>query len=167
MAEEIKTTPIDKKEQLLAHPVYRGMQWLAEVMDKYFVDPILGLLLPSGTGDMVSALLSAPFIYFSLFVVKSVPLTLAVIVNILKDILLGMLPFFVGDVIDFFFLSYGKNLDLITGYIEGDKKVVAEVKRKAIFSVVLIILLLALIVLLFVLLWKLGAWIVGIVSQWL
>ncbi|MDD6552362.1 MAG: DUF4112 domain-containing protein [Prevotellaceae bacterium] len=152
------------KDYLFSHPAYRSMQWLAKVMDQYFVDPILSFVLPGGTGDIVSSLLSLPFIYFSLFVVKSIPLTLAVIVNILRDILLGMLPFFVGDVIDFFFRSYGKNLNLITGYIEGDPKIIGEVHRKTALSIILILILLALIILLFILLWKLGAWLLHAVG---
>lgn len=147
------------RERLLSHPVYRAMLGLTKYLDRYYIDPVLGIVLPSGVGDTLSSILSLPFIYFTLFVVKSVPLTLAVIVNILRDILLGMLPFFVGDVIDIFFRSYGRNMKLITGYINGDAKTVSEVKRKTVFSIVAIIVLLVLIVLLFKLVWMLGAWV--------
>lgn len=146
------------KEKLLAHPLYLAMQKVAHYMDQYYLDPILGVVLPAGIGDTVSGLLSLPFIYYSLFVVKSVPLTLAVLVNILRDIVLGMLPFFVGDVIDVFYRSYGRNLRLITGYVTGDAKTVSEVRRKTAFSVVAIIVLLVLIVLLFKLIFMLVAW---------
>lgn len=147
-----------EKERLLSHPVYRAMQRMTKYLDRYYLDPVLGVVLPSGVGDTLSSILSLPFIYFSLFVVKSVPLTLAVTVNILRDILLGMIPFFVGDVIDIFFRSYGRNMKLITGYITGDAKVEAEVKRKTVFSIVAIIVLLVLIILLFKLVLMLGAW---------
>ena len=102
------------KEKLFSHPVYRMMTRMARAMDNYYVDPLLGFVVPSGIGDTLTALISLPYVWFSLFVVKSVPLTIAVINNILRDTLIGMIPFFVGDVWDIFYRSYGKNLKLIT-----------------------------------------------------
>ena len=152
------------KDILFVHPVYRSMKWLEKYMDRYYVDPILGFILPGGLGDTLSSLLALPFIYYSLFVVKSVPLTLAVTVNILRDILLGLIPFFVGDIFDCFFRSYGRNLRLITGYVNGDRKTVTEVRRKTALSVVVIIVLLLLIILLVKIAWMLGAWLIGLFS---
>ena len=40
------------------------MQATARVMDRYYLDPIVGFLLP-GYGDVVSAFLVAPFLYVS------------------------------------------------------------------------------------------------------
>ncbi len=110
------------KKYLLGHPLYRFMQRSEKWMDRYFVDPLLGLLLPGGWGDALSGLLALPAIYYSLWVVRSVPLTLAVTLNVLADVVLGLLPFMAGDVIDFFFRSYGRNMRLITGYVNGDKQ---------------------------------------------
>ena len=90
-------------------------------------------------------------------------LTLAVTLNVLADVVLGLLPFMAGDVIDFFFRSYGRNMRLITGYVNGDKQVVAHVRRKAALSAVAIVVLLALLVVLMWLAWQLGQW----VWQWL
>lgn len=146
------------KEKLFNHPVYRMMKGMARAMDDYYVDPLLGFVVPSGIGDTLTALLSIPYVYFSLFVVKSVPLTIAVINNILRDTLIGMIPFFVGDVWDIFYRSYGKNLRLITGYINGDCKTVSEVHRRVVYSVIIMIVLFALIILMFKLVWMLGAW---------
>ena len=129
------------KKYLLGHPLYRFMQRLEKWMDCYFVDPLLGLLLPGGWGDALSGLLALPAIYYSLWVVRSVPLTLAVTLNVLADVVLGLLPFMAGDVIDFFFRSYGRNMRLITGYVNGDKQVVAHVRRKAALSAVAIVVL--------------------------
>lgn len=94
---------------------------------------------------MLSSFLALPFIYFALVHVKSIPLTLAVICNILKDALLGSLPFFIGDVIDVFNRSYIANLKLITGYVNDDRAVIREVNRKAFWSAVLIVVLCVLI----------------------
>ncbi|MDD7066342.1 MAG: DUF4112 domain-containing protein [Sodaliphilus pleomorphus] len=151
------------KKYLLGHPLYRFMQRSEKWMDRYFVDPLLGLLLPGGWGDALSGLLALPAIYYSLWVVRSVPLTLAVTLNVLADVVLGLLPFMAGDVIDFFFRSYGRNMRLITGYVNGDKQVVAHVRRKAALSAVAIVVLLALLVVLMWLAWQLGQW----VWQWL
>ncbi|MDY6435994.1 MAG: DUF4112 domain-containing protein [Bacteroidales bacterium] len=148
------------KEKLFSHPVYKLMSGMARTMDTYYVDPLLGFVVPSGLGDTLTALLSLPYVWFSLFVVKSVPLTIAVINNILRDTLIGMLPFFVGDVWDIFYRSYGKNLKLIAGYINGDAKVVSQVHRKVVYSVIIMIVLLVLIILMFKLIWMLGAWLI-------
>ncbi len=148
------------KEKLLAHPVYKMMSGMARTMDNYYVDPLLGFVVPSGIGDTLTALLSIPYVYFSLLVVKSVPLTIAVINNILRDTLIGMIPFFVGDIWDIFYRSYGKNLRLITGYINGESKTVSEVHRRVAYSVIIMIVLIALLILMFKLAWMLGAWLV-------
>ncbi|WP_158964034.1 DUF4112 domain-containing protein [Myroides fluvii] len=111
---------------------YRSLRTIATVMDKYFIDPILGLF--PGIGDALSSCLSFPFIYVSLFKIGSIPLTLAVIYNILKDTLLGMIPFWIGDIIDVFNRSYLQNLRLIVGFVEDDQEIIKEVNRKAIKS---------------------------------
>lgn len=153
------------KEKLFAHPLYRIMKGMTKAMDTYYVDPLLGFVVPSGIGDALTALLSAPYVYFSLFVVKSIPLTIAVVNNILRDTLIGLIPFLVGDVFDIFYRSYGKNLRLITGYINGDAKTVASVHRKVAISAIIMLVLLALIVLMFWLAWTLGAWIYTSISH--
>ncbi|WP_257882760.1 DUF4112 domain-containing protein, partial [Prevotella melaninogenica] len=66
--------------------------------DKYFLDALLGFI-PS-VGDLVSSAFGLPFIYVSLVKLKSIPLTLAIIYNYLVDILLGSIPFFIGDALD-------------------------------------------------------------------
>lgn len=133
-----------KREELMNTAAYRVMDMTAKYMDKYFLDPLIGLL-PGGVGDVLSSFLALPFIYFALVHVKSIPLTLAVICNILKDALLGSLPFFIGDVIDVFNRSYIANLKLITGYVNDDRAVIREVNRKAFWSAVLIVVLCVLI----------------------
>lgn len=129
-----------KREELMNTAAYRVMDMTAKYMDKYLLDPLIGLL-PGGVGDVLSSFLALPFIYFALVHVKSIPLTLAVICNILKDALLGSLPFFIGDVIDVFNRSYISNLKLITGYVNDDRAVIREVNRKAFWSAVLIVVL--------------------------
>ena len=79
--------------------------------------------------------------YYSLFILRSIPLTLAIIANTLKDVVIGMIPFLIGDILDVFKKSYIENLDLINGYINDDKKIISEINRKAILSGIVIIVL--------------------------
>lgn len=150
-----------KRDALMSTTSYRIMDKTAKYMDKYFLDPIIGLI-PGGVGDVLSSFLAIPFIYFALVQVKSIPLTLAVICNVLKDALLGSIPFFIGDIIDVFNRSYVANLRLITGYVNDDKGVIHEVNRKATWSAIFIVILCVLIY--FIVKWaiELGDWIVSL-----
>ncbi len=150
-----------KRDALMSTTSYRIMDKTAKYMDKYFLDPIIGLI-PGGVGDVLSSFLAIPFIYFALVQVKSIPLTLAVICNVLKDALLGSIPFFIGDIIDVFNRSYVANLRLITGYVNDDKTVIHEVNRKATWSAIFIVILCVLIY--FIVKWaiELGIWIVSL-----
>lgn len=150
-----------KRDALMSTTSYRIMDKTARYMDKYFLDPIIGLI-PGGVGDVLSSFLAIPFIYFALVQVKSIPLTLAVICNVLKDAMLGSIPFFIGDIIDVFNRSYVANLKLITGYINDDKTVIHEVNRKATWSAIFIVILCVLIY--FIVKWaiELGNWIVSL-----
>ncbi|WP_240337346.1 DUF4112 domain-containing protein [Prevotella denticola] len=128
-----------KIRNLKESKAYRFLCMITLLADKYFLDALLGFV-PS-VGDLVSSVFGLPFIYVTLFKVKSIPLTLAVIYNYLVDILLGSIPFFIGDTIDFFCKAHVKNLDLITHYVEGDKKTIRQVRSKALLTALLIIVL--------------------------
>lgn len=130
-----------KRQEMMNMPSYRIMVKTSKYMDKYFLDPILGFILPAGIGDTISSVFAFPFVYYSLCVVKSVPLTLAVIFNILKDVLIGAIPFYIGDLLDVFKRSYVENLRLITGYIEDDKEIINKVNKKAFWTAVFIVVI--------------------------
>ena len=125
-----------KRQEMMNRSSYRMMVKTATYMDKYYLDPIIGLI-PGGIGDTISSLVALPFIYYSLCVVKSIPLTLAVIYNILIDVMLGAIPV-IGNVFDIFKRSYVDNLKLITGYIEDDKEIISKVRKKAFATAVFI-----------------------------
>ena len=139
---------------------YAMLQTVAKYMDKYNLDGIIGLV--PYVGDYFSAVALIPFAYVTLFVIKSVPLTLAVINNCLRDILIGMIPFMIGNIIDFFHKSNLQSMNMIIGYVEGDKETVKAVRRSALLSVIIMVILITLIVLMAILLVKLGAWIVSL-----
>ena len=90
-----------RKQRLLNSKSYRMMKKVALYMDQYYLDGVAGLV-PGGLGDMMASAFALVHVYFSLYKLRSVPLTLAVLNNAMRDVLMGMLPFFVGDVIDFF-----------------------------------------------------------------
>lgn len=136
-----------RRQRVMNSRSYKILSEMTKWMDRYYIDPILGLV-PGGWGDTLSAILLLPFVWFSLFVVRSVPLTLAVVYNTLKDIAMGLIPFFVGDLLDVFNHSYMRNMTLIQGFIDDDKAVVREVNRKTWFFALAIVLCIAVIVLL-------------------
>lgn len=154
-----KEAKINKKIEIEQSQSYMQLKRIATVMDKYFLDPILGFI--PGIGDIATPIISVPFIYVSLFKVKSISLTLAVIYNSLRDMLLGMIPFFIGDLIDVFHRCHLKNLKLIVGFVEDDKEIIKEVNGKAVRCAVGIAILIGLIYLMFKMVASIASWISG------
>ncbi len=130
-------------QQVKDSKVYRLMEGLERYTDRYYLDAIIGFI--PGWGDAFSLLCAAPFVYFSARVVKSVPLTLAIINNALRDILLGLIPFFVGDIIDVFHRSNVRNMAMVRGFVDGDQAVIKRVNQRAWQAAAILIALLALI----------------------
>lgn len=137
---ELKPTLSGKTDLPIDSRFYRTLQRIARWMDTYYLDPILGFLLPAGLGDFASALMALPFIVFSLFVAKSIPLTLAIINHTLWDIFIGLIPFFVGDVLDVASRPYRRNLQLIEGYLAGDKSTIRHLQKHVAFTLFAILL---------------------------
>lgn len=141
---------------------YKTIQGISRIMDDYYIDPIIGFIFPAGIGDALPALLIIPYVYISLFIIHSIPLTLAVIYNTIKDILLGMIPFFIGDIIDIFNKGYKQNRKLIIGFVEDDREIINDVNRKAVGMAIGIIIVCVLIY--FCIKWiiELGSWFLGL-----
>ena len=116
-----------QKKRLMDNKVYQTMNDITRYMDRYYLDAIIGII--PGWGDMITILCVVPFIYFSTRVIKSIPLTLAIINNALRDVLLGMIPFFIGDVIDVFHRANTKNMTMIQGFVDGNETVIKEVTQ--------------------------------------
>ena len=110
-------------------------------MDRYYVDAALGFAIPGGIGDAIAALISLVYVVFTAVKIRSFPLTLAIINNTLRDVLLGMIPFYVGDIIDVFHRSNQQNMSLIRGFVEGDEETIKTVNRKAAYSIILFVCL--------------------------
>ena len=163
-------TPPTKEERRLARRnavktsrAYRLTKHISKWMDRYYIDPIIGLLLPA-YGDTVSALLNLPYLYLSALKLRSIPLSLAIAYNMLFDIFVGLIPA-LGDLLDVFNKSYTKNSRLLTGFVEGDRTIIREVNRKALILGALCLLLILLIYLLILLIIQIGSWI-GDLGSW-
>jgi hypothetical protein len=76
-------------------------------------------------------------------------LTLAVINNSLRDVLLGMIPFFVGDIIDIFHRANTQNMKMVQGFVDGDETIIKDVNKKATQSAIVLIVMILLIILMF------------------
>jgi len=140
--------------------VYQVMSTTTRYMDRYYLDALIGII--PGWGDAIALLSAIPFLYFSTRVIKSIPLTLAILCNTLRDVLLGMIPFFVGDIIDVFYRANVRNMAMTQGFVDGDQEIIKTVNRKAWQAVGIIILLLLLIALMIWLLIALGQYMVGL-----
>ena len=134
---------LQRRKRLMDNKAYQAMQGLSRYMDRYYLDALIGVI--PGWGDAIALICVVPFVYFSLRVIKSIPLTLAVINNALRDIMLGMIPFFIGDVIDIFHRANIKNMQMIQGFVDGDEAVIKQVNQRAWQSAIVLIILLLLI----------------------
>ncbi len=152
-----------RRNRLMENKAYQTMNSLTRYMDRYYLDALIGII--PGWGDAIAVLSALPFVYFSSRVIKSVPLTLAVINNALRDVLLGMIPFFVGDVIDIFHRANTKNMAMIQGFVDGDAEVIKQVNQRALQSVVVLIVLLVLIALMVWVLVRFGSYLFSLVTS--
>ena len=129
-----------KSADLKNDPLYKFIIGLAKWMDKWGIDPLVGFLLPA-VGDLFTSLMTLPYLYFSLFRLKSPSLTLAILYNMLVDMLVGLIPYGIGDVFDIFHRSYIKNGHLVRGFVENDLSIIREVNKRARLTAILVVVL--------------------------
>ena len=130
-----------KKDQLRSSWSFVFIDKSAKLMDKYFLDALVGAVFPV-VGDLIPTFFVIPYIYVSMFKIRSLPLTLAVVFHTMVDWALGLLPAGIGAVGDVFHRSVVKNRKLILGFVEDDREIIKEVNRKAIlFSVLIFIMI--------------------------
>ncbi len=139
----------NRKELVASSKYYNWLKQLTNYMDRYYLDAALGFAIPGGIGDAITALISIAYVLFSAIGIRSFPLTLAILNNSLRDLLLGLIPFYVGDVIDIFHKSNVKNMQLIDGFIKEDPETVSTVNKKAVYSIILFICLCIMIYIMF------------------
>lgn len=132
---------IETRQRLEKGKSYKWLQKISDIMDRYYLDAALGFAIPGGIGDAIAAVFSIGYVLFSAIGVRSFPLTLAIMNNTLRDVVLGMIPFYLGDVFDIFHRSNRQNMALIRGFVEGDQAIIHAVNRKAGISILVFILL--------------------------
>lgn len=136
---------------------------LTRYMDRYYLDALIGVI--PGWGDAIALLSVVPFVYFSLRVIRSIPLTLAILNNALRDVLIGMIPFFIGDIIDFFHRANIQNMEMIQGFVDGDETIIKQVNQRAWQSAIILFVLLLLIALTIWLLISFGSYLYSFVTK--
>ena len=134
----------NEKQKIIRKSVsYKLVHAIALWMDRRLLDPLIGLVLP-GFGDALTSVFAVPYLYLSIVKLKSIPLTLAIVCNILLDVLIGIIPY-IGVVGDVFKRAFTRNAALIKGYVEGDRAIMQEIDRKAMGMAFLIVILCGLI----------------------
>ncbi|MDI9604172.1 MAG: DUF4112 domain-containing protein [Bacteroidota bacterium] len=137
-----------KRDELMNSGTFVLVRGLSKAMDTYMLDPIIGFLLP-GIGDIIVAVTAFPVLYLSIFKIRSLPLTLAIIHNHLIDMFIGLIPFQIGNILDVFVRAHKKNLKLVVGYVDDDKEIINKVNKKAVWTAILIVVFISLIYLTF------------------
>lgn len=134
----------NEKQEIIRNSVsYKLVHAIALWMDRRLLDPLIGLVLP-GFGDALTSVLAVPYLYLSIVKLKSIPLTLAIVCNILLDVFIGIIPY-IGVVGDVFKRAFTRNAAMIKGYVEGDRAIMQEIDRKAVGMAFLIVILCGLI----------------------
>ncbi len=84
---------------------------IAYWMDRRYVDPILGFILP-GAGDAIGAGIGLLGIY-SAFRMRAHPIVIArMLINLAVDSLIGSIPL-LGAIFDIFYRAHSRNLELL------------------------------------------------------
>lgn len=138
---ELKKLEIEKSTH------YQIIKNTKKWMDDYHLDGLIGLI--PIVGDIATQFFSYSFLYVAIVKVKSYRLTMAILLNSLIDILVGLIPY-AGIVLDFVHRSYKHNFELIVGFVNDDKKVIQQVNRRALWTTIGVITVL---ILIFVLIW--------------
>jgi hypothetical protein len=87
------------------------IQSLARILDRFFVDPLLGLFIPGG-GDLVGSLLGLYTVAIAIRRRVSPVVIARMLLNLAVDALLGVVPL-VGDLFDLGFRAHERNVRLL------------------------------------------------------
>ncbi|GIM54202.1 DUF4112 domain-containing protein [Capnocytophaga cynodegmi] len=147
MQENHRTRKELKKLEIEKSTHYQIIKNTKKWMDDYHLDGLIGLI--PIVGDIATQFFSYSFLYVAIVKVKSYRLTMAILLNSLIDILVGLIPY-AGIVLDFVHRSYKHNFELIVGFVNDDKKVIQQVNRRALWTTIGVITVL---ILIFVLIW--------------
>jgi hypothetical protein len=110
-----------ERDAAAAHEQHlQRLEQMARWLDRRYLDPILGMLLP-GAGDVLGAVLGLVSIGFAVRM-RAHPLVIArMLVNLTIDALLGAIPLF-GDISDFLYRAHVRNLELLKRRTTGEAR---------------------------------------------
>ena len=114
---------------------YQSFDQMSKLLDNYGLDPIIGLI--PLVGDLVTSIMGMQALTIATQI-GSIPLLLAMLLNIVLDFLIGIIPY-AGMVLDFLFRGHRKNYSILTGYIDGDQAVINKVNSRAAITGVAIV----------------------------
>ena len=90
---------------------------LARVLDNYYIDPLIGLVLP-GAGDLIGSLLGLYTVVIAIRRGVSPVIIARMIMNLGFDAAIGFIPL-IGDLGDFAFKANSKNVELLSARESG------------------------------------------------
>ncbi len=134
--------------------------WLAKKYDDWFLDPLVGFVLP-GVGDLISSAAILPALYIALFKIRSLKLAFAIFYIGILDLVVGAIPM-AGDIIDAFYKANKKAARWIVGYVDNDSIVKEEVNSASKWGVLVLALVALLSYLCYELIVSLIHWLEGI-----
>ena len=85
--------------------------------------------------------------------------------SLFMNVLLGMIPFFVGDIIDIFHRANTQNMQMIQGFVDGNEAVIKQVNQRAWQSAIVLFILFLLISLTIWLLISFGSYLYSLLTS--
>jgi hypothetical protein len=117
---------------------------LARVLDRYFVDPLIGLLIPGG-GDVLGSLLGTYTVMIAARRKVSPVIIARMLLNLAADAVLGFIPL-VGDIFDFGFKANIRNVELLSERVEHGGRATARDWAFVVIAAVTYIAVMALVI---------------------
>lgn len=105
-------------------PEIARVRTLSRVLDKYMVDPLIGLVLP-GAGDLLGSLVGMYTVVIAARRKMSPVVIARMLMNLALDALFGIVPF-IGDLFDLGFKANQRNAELLTERAETGGKATAR-----------------------------------------
>lgn len=115
-------TPVDSR--IMGDAELDRVRTLARVLDRYFVDPIIGLAIPGG-GDILGSLLGIYTIMIAARRKVSPVIIARMLMNLAGDAVIGFIPF-LGDLLDFGFKANVRNVKLLEEAAVHDGRATAK-----------------------------------------
>ena len=97
---------------------------LSRVLDRYFVDPILGLVIPGG-GDVIGSVLGMYTVMIAVRRKVSPVIIARMLMNLAADAVIGFIPF-IGDLFDIGFKANQRNVALLSERVEHGGRATAK-----------------------------------------